>query len=303
VALPAFIWIVLATIWGSTWLFIKIGLADLPPFWFAAARFVVAALPLSLWLLARRRPLRYTAADWRLMVVTGLLVFAFNYTLVFWGEVHISAGLAALLYTTFPILGMLLAHWLLPSEPLTRRKLGGALLAVVGVAVIFQSQIELRGPMALLGSLALVAAATGTAYADVLIKGSGTHIDPVAMTAVQMLTGIIPMLGLAWAVEGSPFNLHWTPRAVGSLLYLALLGSSVTFVLLYWLIQHMQVTRTMLIPLMSTVIAVSLDAVILGERLHWRTLAGGCGILIGLAISVSQSATGREQHDRPNEGL
>jgi len=289
VPLPALIWILLATIWGSTWLFIKIGLADLPPFWFAAVRFVVASLPLSLWLLLRRRPLRYSRADWRLMVTTGLIVFAFNYTLVFWGEVQISAGLAALLYTTFPILGMLQAHWLLPSEPLTPRKLGGALLAVVGVAVIFHSQIELRGPMALIGSLALVAAAAGTAYADVLIKGSGAHIEPVTMTAVQMVAGVIPMLGLAWAVEGSPFALHWTPRAIGSLLYLALVGSSVTFVLLYWLIQRMQVTRTMLIPLMSTIIAVSLDAVILGERLHWRTLAGGCGILIGLAISLSRS--------------
>ena len=289
-ALPALIWILLATIWGSTWLFIKVGLADLPPFWFAATRFVVALIPLTALLALRRRPLRHSAADWRLMVVTGLLVFAFNYSLVFWGEVHISAGLAALLYTTFPILGMLQAHWLLPSEPLTGRKLGGAVLAVVGVAVIFQSQIELRGPMALLGSLALVAAAAGTAYADVLIKGSGAHIDPLTMTAVQMVAGVIPMLGLAWAVEGSPLALQWSPRAVLALLYLALVGSSVTFVLLYWLIQRMQVTRTMLIPLMSTVIAVSLDAAILGERLHWRTLVGGLGILAGLVISLSRPA-------------
>jgi drug/metabolite transporter (DMT)-like permease len=287
-ALPALVWLLLATIWGSTWLFIKVGLQDLPPFSFAAIRFLVAPIPLVAWLVARRRPIRHTAADWRLMITTGLLTFTVNYALVFWGELHVSAGLAALIYTTFPVLGMLQAHWLLPSEPFTLRKAGGAALALVGVAVIFQNQIDLRGPMALAGSVAILVAATGTAYADVLIKKSGVHIDPVEMTAVQMVAGVIPLLGLAFALEGNPLDLAWPPRAMVSLLYLALIGSSLPFVLLYWLIQRMQVTRAMLIPLLSTVIAVSLDAVVLGERLHWRTLGGGVGVMVGLAIALSR---------------
>ena len=284
---PTLVWLLLATIWGSTWLMIKVGLADLPPVSFAAIRFVVASAPLCAWLALRRRPLRYSRADWRLMIVTGLLVFALNYTLVFWGESHISAGLAAILYTTFPILGMLQAHWLLPAEPLTARKLGGAVVAMVGVAVIFYSQVDLRGPWALIGSVALVAAAAATAFADVLIKRSGSHIEPVTMTAVQMVASLPPMLALAVIVDGNPLALPWTPRAVGALLYLAFVGSSLTFVLLYWLIQRMQVTRTMLMPLFSTVIAVVLDAVILGDRLHWRTLAGGAAVMAGLAFALS----------------
>jgi drug/metabolite transporter (DMT)-like permease len=293
VTVPALVWLLLATIWGSTWLMIKVGLADLPPVTFAAIRFVVAATPLWAFLALRRRPLRYSRADWRLMIVTGLLTFALNYTLVFWGESHISAGLAAILYTTFPMLGMLQAHWLLPAEPLTARKLGGAVVALAGVAVIFYNQVSLQGPWALAGSVALVVAATGTAYADVIIKGSGSHIEPVTMTAVQMAVSLPPMLTLALIVDGNPFALRWTARAVATLLYLALVGSSLTFVLLYWLIQRMQVTRTMLIPLLSTVIAVTLDAVILGERLHWRTLAGGAGVLAGLVVALSRPARRR----------
>jgi drug/metabolite transporter (DMT)-like permease len=288
VTLTAFVWLLLATIWGSTWLVIKIGLADLPPVTFAAIRFVVAATPLWAYLAIRRRPLRYSRADWRLMIVTGLLTFAVNYTLVFWGESHISAGLAAILYTTFPILGMLQAHWLLPAEPLSAGKLVGSVVAVTGVAVIFHNQVSLQGPWALAGSVALVLAATGTAYADVIIKGSGSHIEPVTMTAVQMVVSLPPMLTLAVILEGSPFALNWTPRAIGALLYLALVGSSVTFILLYWLIQRMQVTRTMLIPLFSTMIAVTLDALILGERLHWRTLAGGAAVLVGLVVALAR---------------
>jgi drug/metabolite transporter (DMT)-like permease len=288
VTLTAFVWLLLATIWGSTWLVIKIGLADLPPVTLAAIRFVVAATPLWAYLAIRRRPLRYSRADWRLMIVTGLLTFAVNYTLVFWGESHISAGLAAILYTTFPILGMLQAHWLLPAEPLSAGKLVGSVVAVTGVAVIFHNQVSLQGPWALAGSVALVLAATGTAYADVIIKGSGSHIEPVTMTAVQMVVSLPPMLTLAVILEGSPFALNWTPRAIGALLYLALVGSSVTFILLYWLIQRMQVTRTMLIPLFSTMIAVTLDALILGERLHWRTLAGGAAVLVGLVVALAR---------------
>ena len=281
-------WLLLATIWGSTWLMIKVGLADLPPVTFAAVRFVVAAAPLWAYLALRRRPLTYAWADWRLMLVTGLLTFALNYTLVFWGESHISAGLAAILYTTFPILGMLQAHWLLPAEPLTARKLGGAVVATVGVAVIFYDQVSLQGPWALIGSVALVVAAAATAHANVLVKGSGSHIEPVTMTAVQMAVSLPPMLTLGLIVDGNPLALAWTPRALGALLYLAFLGSSVTFVLFYWLVQRMQVTRTMLIPLVSTTIAVALDALILGERLHWRTLAGAVGVLAGLAIALSR---------------
>jgi drug/metabolite transporter (DMT)-like permease len=288
VTLPALVWLLLATIWGSTWLMIKVGLADLPPVTFAAVRFVVAAAPLWAYLALRRRPLTYAWADWRLMLVTGLLTFALNYTLVFWGESHISAGLAAILYTTFPILGMLQAHWLLPAEPLTARKLGGAVVATVGVAVIFYDQVSLQGPWALIGSVALVVAAAATAHANVLVKGSGSHIEPVTMTAVQMAVSLPPMLTLGVLVDGNPFALAWTPRALGALLYLAFLGSSVTFVLFYWLVQRMQVTRTMLIPLVSTTIAVLLDAVVLGDRLHWRTLAGGIGVLAGLAIALAR---------------
>jgi drug/metabolite transporter (DMT)-like permease len=97
------------------------------------------------------------------------------------------------------------------------------------------------------------------------------------------------MLTLGVIVDGNPFALAWTPRALGALLYLAFLGSSFTFVLFYWLVQRMQVTRTMLIPLVSTTIAVLLDAVVLGDRLHWRTLAGGVGVLAGLAIALARA--------------
>ena len=213
--LPALAWLVLGTIWGSTWLFIKVGLdSGLPPIGFAGLRFVVASTPLVIWLVLRRVKLPQTWTEWRLMIVTGLLTFTVNYALVFWGESHISSGLAAILYTNFPLFGIVIAHFMLPEEPMTLRKVGGVVLAVIGVALIFWNQIALKGPLALAGAAAIVVAGLGTAYADVLIKRSGTHIDPVTLTAVQMVIGWIPLVTLGIALEGNPLHYSWTVRGV-----------------------------------------------------------------------------------------
>ena len=280
-------WIVLGTIWGSTWLFIKVGLdSGLPPITFAGIRFVVASVPLVLWLLIRRVRLPRTRAEWRLMVVTGLLTFTLNYALVFWGESHISSGLAAILYTNFPLFGIVLAHFMLPEEPMTWRKVGGVVLAGVGVALIFWNQIALKGPLALAGAAAIVVACLGTAYADVVIKKSGTHIDPVTLTAVQMVVGWVPLVAVGVALEGNPLAFPWTARGVFALCYLAVMGSAVAFVILYWLIQRMQVTRTMLIPLLSTLIAVALGIAVLGEAFSARVMIGALGVLGGLVLAV-----------------
>ena len=281
------VWLILASIWGSTWLFIKVGLeAGLPPVTFAGIRFVIASVPLALWMLARGVRLPRAGRDWALMIWTGFLTFSVNYALVFWGESHISSGLTAILYTTFPIHGMVIAHFMLPAEPLTARKLIGTLLSAAGVVLIFFNQIELRGALALVGSAAVVFGALVTAYAGVLIKKHGTHIEPVTMTTVQMVTGFVPMLAVGIPLEGNPLHYTWSLPAVVALFYLALMGSAVTFVMLYWLMQRMEVTRTMLIPLFSTLIAVVLGMVVLGERLTPRVVAGGAGILAGLWLAT-----------------
>jgi len=288
-SLAALVWLILGTIWGSTWLFIKVGLdSGLPPIGFAGLRFVVASTPLVIWLVLRRVKLPQTWTEWRLMIVTGLLTFTVNYALVFWGESHISSGLAAILYTNFPLFGIVIAHFMLPEEPMTWRKVGGVVLAVIGVALIFWNQIALKGPLALAGAAAIVVAGLGTAYADVLIKRSGTHIDPVTLTAVQMVIGWIPLVTLGIVLEGNPLHYSWTVRGVIALCYLAIVGSSVTFVLLYWLIQRMQVTRTMLIPLLSTLIAVALGILVLGEAFSVRVVIGGIGVLGGLVLAVAR---------------
>ena len=104
------VWLLLCCIWGSTWLFIKLGLEDLPPLTFAGIRFVIATAIVFSLIAARHIPLPAGKRDWTLLAVTGILSFTLNYGLVFWGEQYISSGLAALLQSTLPLFGLIIAH-------------------------------------------------------------------------------------------------------------------------------------------------------------------------------------------------
>ncbi len=284
--LPVAVWIVLSLIWGSTWLFVKVGLEDLPPLTFAGLRFAVGLIPLALIVIYTRTPIPRDRASWTLMVGTGFLVFTVTYGLVFWGQQYISSGLASLLFATFPLFGMVLAHGKLPEEPMTVPKIVGVLLGMTGVGIIFSDELAAHGTAGLLGSAAILFAALAAAYADVIIKARGNHLSSILLTAVQMSVGMITLLAIGITLEGNPLNHHWTARAVVSVLYLAIVGTSIAFVLLYWLFKHMEVTKTMLLTLVTPLIAVILGVVILGEGVSWRVAVGGVGILGGLGLVV-----------------
>ena len=280
------VWLILCCIWGSTWLFIKIGLADLPPITFAGIRFVIASTILVSLALLRRARFPRTGKDWTLIAVSGALQFALNYGLVFWGEQYIPSGLAAVLQSTFPVFGLVIAHFYLPHERMTLSKVLGVLLGVFGVAVIFSDQLSIAGKMALLGSVALVLSALFGSYSNVLVKAYGTQIDPQMLAATQMVFGFVPLLAVGIPTEGNPLHFHWTTTAVICLLYLVVVGSVIAFALYYWLVRHMDVTNTMLIALVTPVIAVILGILVLHEKLNWRLLAGAACIISGIALSV-----------------
>ena len=280
------VWLLLCCIWGSTWLFIKLGLEDLPPLTFAGIRFVIAAIILFSLIVVRRVPLPRNDRDWMFLAVTGILSFSLNYGLVFWGEQFISSGLAALLQSTLPAFGLIIAHYYLPGERMTLPRIIGVMMGVIGVGVIFSNQLRVAGPKALWGSAALVLSAFCAAYANVLVKTYGKKLEPSVLAAGQMLFGLAPLLVVGISLEGSPLNFHWTPIAFVALLYLAVVGSVIAFLLYYWLVHHMDVTNTMLIALVTPVVAVILGMLVLNEKLMWRTLFGGAMIVSGIGLIV-----------------
>jgi len=284
------VWLVLCLIWGSTWLFIKIGLNDLPPLTFAGIRFVIAVIILFAIIGVRRVSFPASSAEWWLLVVTGILSFSLNYGLIFWGEQFVSSGLAALLQATIPVFGLVIAHFYLPQERMTPARIAGVVLGISGVGVVFSNQLSVAGGKAFAGSVAMVMSSFFVAYSNVLIKARATKLDPAMIAAAQMFFGLIPLLLIGVPLEGSPFQFRWTVRAVISLFYLAIVGSVVAFLLYYWLMQNMDVTKTMLIALVTPVVAVALGMIILDERLSWRTLIGGLMIMCGIGLIVATRA-------------
>jgi drug/metabolite transporter (DMT)-like permease len=284
------VWLILCCIWGSTWLFIKLGLADLPPLTFAGIRFVIACAILFVIIRLRHLQLPRARADWILLAVAGILSFGFNYGLVFWGEQYISSGLAALLQATLPAFGLVFAHLYLPGERLSWTKIGGVVLGVCGVGVVFSNQLAIAGRLALAGCVALILSAMFAAYSNVLVKKYGKHLDPAILAAGQMFFGLLLLLAAGISLEGNPLRFHWTPVALIALVYLAVVGSVIAFLLYYWLVLNMDVTKSMLIALVTPVVAVLLGMLVLDEQIGWRTLAGGAMIMLGIAFIVVRRA-------------
>src|SRR5438105_4794044 len=123
-------WLTLCIVWSSTWLAIKVGLRDLPPISYVAIRFLVAILALIAVSVGHTRLLPKRRSDYGVLAFTGVLMFAINYVLLFWGELYVSSGLAAILQASIPIFGMVFAHWLLPEEPLRWQCLLGAFVSI-----------------------------------------------------------------------------------------------------------------------------------------------------------------------------
>lgn len=282
----AMAWVALCLIWGSTWMAIKVGLRDLPPITFAGIRFAIAAALLFAIVAARRLPLPRSAADWRLLAWTGFLTITANYALVFWGEQYLASGLAALLNATIPLFGLPLAHRYVAGERLTPKKVAGVLLGLIGVAVVCSAELGGSGVHAFWASIGIIVASLAGAQGSVLVKARAGHIEPGVLAGVQMATGCVPLLAGGMLLEGNPATYHWTGSAVVALAYLAVVGSVVAFLAYYWLIRHTEVTRVLLIPLVTPLIAVLLGVGFLGEAIGWGTALGGSAILVGVGLVV-----------------
>jgi drug/metabolite transporter (DMT)-like permease len=258
------------------------GLRDLPPISYAGIRFLIAIIVLLALSSGRVRLLPPRPSDYAVLAFTGVLMFAVNYGLLFWGELHVSSGLAAVLQATIPIFGMLFAHLMLPDEPLRLQKLSGALLALGGVTIICERLLGFNGLMAFWGGLGIVFGAAGAAFSNVLLKARMIQLAPAMIAAWQMIFGTAPLLVTGFALEGNPLRFHWGALSIFCLLYLAVIGSALTFLLLYWLLPRMTVARLQAISLITPPGAVALGWAIGGEKFSLWSLLGACFVLAGV---------------------
>ncbi len=278
---------VVTLIWGSTWAAIRVGLEGVPPFAGVALRFGVAALIL----LALARVLGARMGTGRrevgLWLINGLGTFVFTYGTVYWAEQRVPSGLTSVLFATFPLFVAVLAHFGLPGDRLRAIAVLGVVAGFAGVAVIFSEDLAAVGAPGASGAAGLLLVASfAAAAANVAVKRWGEGIHPVALIAPPMALAAV-LMGIASLVfeRGRPLVLDAV--SAGTVLYLAVFGSVVTFSLYFWLLQRMRASRLALINYLSPVFAVALGAALFGEQLTPRVVAGAALVIAGVAVTTS----------------
>jgi drug/metabolite transporter (DMT)-like permease len=275
----------LVVIWSSTWVSIKIGLEDCPALLGAGIRFAAAGLVLLALTAATRRPLR---TDKRLAAVLGLFPFALTYGLVYWGEQYIPSGLAAVLFGVLPLYVALLGAAFLPDQPLRSRVVAGVLVAIAGLALAFAESIDLGDDeLALAGAAALAAAPLGAAIGNISIKLRAAELDPVVLNGWAMLGAGLALL-LASALSESWGEAAWTAKAVGSIGYLAVIGSAVPFVGLTVLLRHISAQAMSFLAMLLPFGALIFGATLYDEEITARAVAGAALVATGLLIAQTR---------------
>jgi drug/metabolite transporter (DMT)-like permease len=276
------LYVMLVVIWSSTWVAIKIGLEDCPALLGGGVRFAFAGVVLLGVTLARRRSLR---SDPLLVGILALLPFAFTYGLVYWGEQHIPSGLAAVLFGVLPLYTALIGGLLLPAEPVHPRLFAGVLIAIGGLALAFLESLDLGSDdLAWAGALALVLAPLGASVGNVSIKLRASELDAVALNGWAMLGGGLLLLAVSGAGEDwSEFA--WTAESVGSIVYLALIGSAIAFVVLTVLLRQISARATSFLAMLLPFGALAFGAALYDEPVTARAAAGAGLVAAGLMLA------------------
>lgn len=152
-------WLSVCIIWSTVWLFIKLGVSDVPPFAFAATRPLIALTILAPIAFLRRPRQTLTSQDRRLIAKTGTMLFTGSYALLYWGAQYVSSGLMAALQAITPACALVLSQWYLADERIAVAKSVGLALGLIGVAIIFADELHLSGSRAAFACIAVVAAA------------------------------------------------------------------------------------------------------------------------------------------------
>ena len=258
--------------WGSSYLFIKIGVESITPLTLVALRLGVGALFLGGVLLLVRGRLPRRFATWFHLTVMAILNIVVPFSLITWAELEAPSSLAAILTAAVPLLTIVIAALSLRDEPVTLQKASGL---VVGSRA--SSCSVGRRPWRRAGSLAAVAAlllaAASYAAGAVYARRTVTGLAPVVPAFMQVAIAFVISGILAVTLE-APTRLDYGPRALAAVLWLGLLGSGVAYLADFRLIRAWGATRTTAVAYLLPVVGIALGVLVAGETLDLRTIAG-----------------------------
>jgi drug/metabolite transporter (DMT)-like permease len=273
-------------VWGSTFLAIRIGVHQIPPFLFAAMRFFTAGLLLYGWMRVRGTP-SPTGRQWAGASLLGFVIFVLDYGSLFWAERRVASGIAAVMLATIPVFMTLSEIIFLRTQKITLRLALAMLVGLGGVAVLVNPAVGLgQAPVDRLGAATLLVASISWSIASILSRKLPLPESKAMSSSAQMLTGGF-MLTVAAAVLGDFRGFSVRAIAAGvwaALAYLIFAGSIVGFTAYVWLIHHESPTRVGTYAYVNPVIAVLLGYFAGGEALGARTILGTLLVLVSVVV-------------------
>ena len=280
-------------VWGSTFLAIRVGVREVPPFLLAAMRFVVAGIVLYGWMRARGTPTP-TSREWRSVSVLAILIFVGDYGLVFWAEQRVPSGITAVMLATIPAFMTISEILILRTQRLTARLAIALLVGLGGVGVLVSRTMNFgEAPVDTAGAGALIVAAIAWSVAAALTRKLPLPPAKVMSSGSQMLAGgLLLTVTAAFLGEFRGFQVQAVSRAAWlALLYLIVAGSIVAFTAYIWLIHHESPTKVGTYAYVNPVVAVLIGYFLAGEPLGQRTILGTAFVLVSVVVITTTRAT------------
>jgi len=271
----------LATLWGASYSFIKVGVATIPPISLIAGRTLIAGLLLVVLMRWRGMSLPTDAATWRRFLFQACLNSVIPWTMIAWGERSLDAGLATILNSTSPIFTFFLTLAITRHEALSSRKLIGVVAGMAGICLIVGMQALTGLGEQLTAQIVTVLAAACYAGAAIFSRGF-KGLDPIVPAAGSLLCGAAVLIPISLVVE-QPWTLAPSTNSMLALMGLAVFSTAFAFVIYFRLIQTLGSVGTTAQAYLRVPIGVALGVLFLGERLSTTAWIGlGC-VVIGVA--------------------
>jgi drug/metabolite transporter (DMT)-like permease len=273
-------------LWGTTFLAIRVAVAEIPPLLAAGIRFFVAGSVLFAFMRARGMA-KPTAAQWRNLLAIGLLMFVAEYGPLFWAEKYVPSGIASVLEATLPIFTLIIEMLLLRQQRFRWMVAASAVMGFCGVGVLLLPSSHER--LALLPCGAILLGAITWSLGSVLSRSLDLpQSRPLTAGAAMMLGGAI-LLALSAAFGEMRAVPHISLRAASALLYLIVFGSLLAFTAFVWLLARMPATRVASHAYVNPIVAVALGYFAAGETITWRTMAGTALVIASVILVLRPS--------------
>lgn len=277
--------IALGTIWGSSFLWIKIAVQEIGPFLLVAFRLLFGVLGLLVVALYTRPKMPRGRRILLILTLIGFTNNAIPYVLISWGEQYIDSAVAAILNSTTPLFAMIFAHLYLKDDRLTASRLVGLLVGFVGILILVSRDLSSGTQFNLAGQLAVLLASILYAGTVVFARKTTQGISPIALALIPLIGADLFMWVITPMVE-SPLSLPTLPITWVAVVWLGLMGTCIAFLLYYYLLHSVGPTRTALVTYVFPLVGVILGVIFLGELLDWQLVVGGA-LVVGSIVVVN----------------